>query len=527
MSSKRIADLMLEQLADYGVKYLFGVIGDAIFPLADALSRQNRIQFIPTTIETAAAFMACYSAKLTGKLGVCIGTSGPGAINLANGTAEAFLDGAPLLCISGQVSSSKMGTATKQYLEQNLFFKAITSETELCSHPDSILPILVSLINKALALRTAVHLSIPVDILNLETTAVPILPMPIQNNFDGTQTINGDFEKALELIKTCQRPLIIIGLEARKQANLLLSFAESLGAGIVTGQENKGAIPDDHSLVLGGIGEAYLPEVFTTSDLILLFGNAVYEESYLPEQTQVIQFKNSFDPNYRKYLCLNCDWDFIIAKIRENFPTVMQRDEWRSQLQLAHQARIDLLENQTQPQHPLYFFRMLSRYLADDALITLDVGEFVYWFDLGFSAKKQRVLLSSQWRSMGGGIPAGIAACLHSPGKQVVSIVGDGGFLMSGMELATLKRNHLPLTIFVLRNNCFGLEQQKMARQNFSSFGTDLVLPDLIKLAEAFGLKTISLTEPSQYGSLIAEALENSPALVEVQVSSEILPALQ
>lgn len=523
--NRTVADLILAQLSEYGVNIIFGVIGDAIFPLADALSRQEKIRYVPATIETAASFMASFSAKLSGALGVCIASAGPGAVNMANGVGDAYLDNVPLLCITGQVSSTKLGTDYKQYINQTAFFEAITGKSRLCAHPGAVLPILTSLLNYALTFRTSVHLEIPQDIL-VQPTAENVIPAPdLLNKLDGAGVCYGALETALEFMAGAARPLIIIGKNACNFATLIATFAKSFGAGIVISRECKGTLPDSHPQVIGGIGEAFLPESFRKSDCILLFGEAVYEERFIPSGVRVIQLRNTTHPGFTHYLDIAGDYDLILRTMGEKFPQFIDRQEWRQEIETAFRQRTTAAENTGDPKHPLLFFHALSKVVADDAIITLDVGEFVYWFDFAFLAKHQQVGISTNWRSMGGGIPAGIAACLQNPDRQVIAIVGDGGFLMSLNELATIQRYRLPLTVFVLKNQCYGLEIQKMAKEGFSAFGTDLVLPDMMNLANAFHMKGYRLDDVSNADGL-RESIQNAPALVEVEVHPSALPNL-
>jgi thiamine pyrophosphate-dependent acetolactate synthase large subunit-like protein len=277
---------------------------------------------------------------------------------------------------------------------------------------------------------------------------------------------------------------------------------------------------------LGGIGEAFLPDCLAQSDLLVLFGTAVYEERFFPSNVPVIKFSSSTNPVFQKHPTVFVDPEIILAKLKTVFPERLAREEWRLLVGLNHQARINLTQTVTDAKHPLAFFKTLAGYLPEDATITLDVGEFVYWFDTGFLASRQRMLLSSLWRSMGGGIPAGIAACLNDPGHKTITLTGDGGFLMSLAELATINRLQLPLTVFVLRNQCYGLEIQKMRQQNQVPFGTDLTLPDLVKLAESFNIRGYRISNQLEGGMIIHEALQNSPALVDVEVNQVALPNL-
>jgi pyruvate oxidase len=518
--NKTVADLILKQLAAYGVQHIFGVIGDAVFPLADAFSRQTAIRFIPTTIETAAAYAASAYGKSSGKLGVCIGTSGPGAVNLLSGTAEAFLDGAPLLCLTGQVARIKYAPGNVQYLDQRLLFNAVTAQTQSCINPGAAIPALTGLIHQALARRTAVHLEIPTDILAQPTSAEPARPSLFQSDLWGTNIIAGDWETLAATLQGANRPLLVIGKEARPEAEGLLAFAEKWGAGVILTQEAKGALPDRQPLILGGIGEAFLPDCLAEADFILLVGMGIYEQRYFPSGSRVIQVLNHFPATRPAYPAVWADLTILPQRLAEVLSERIPREEWRLRVELSRQARWKLVDDNGDPRHPLVFFRTLAQNIPEDAIITLDVGEFIYWFDTAFTATRQQVLLSSQWRGMGGAIPAGIAACLLYPDRKVISIVGDGGFLMSMGELATAVRNQLPLTVFVLRNNQYGLENQKLSSQGFACFGTDLILPDLIRLAESFGVKGHRIPNQLEGGTAIAEALREAPALVDVEVNS-------
>lgn len=527
LAIKTVSDLILEQLAAYGVRFIFGVVGDAIFPLAEALARQQTIRFVPAAIETTAAMMAAFAAQLSGAPGVCIGTSGPGAANLVNGTGSALLDRVPLLCLTGQVAGSQLGTETKQYINQRQLFTAVTAASEMCIHPGSVVPVLSRLLNQALSGPGAVHLEIPVDILAHETDAMPIQPPPLQPSLNGTGAVQGGLDDILKRLEQAQRPLLVLGRGARDEGEAWAGFAAHYGTGIIISQENKGMLPDRHPLVLGGIGEAYLPDCLGRCDQLLCVGEAVYEENYFPAATPVVRFTPSLSPSFQPYPVVRGDLAVILRKLREHFPHRLPREEWRKELDRCRQARLQLVESLPGPRHPAAVMRALAAVAPPDALIALDVGEFAYWFDLGFLAERQRVLLSSSWRSMGVALPAGIAACLLRPDRKTVALVGDGGLLMSLAELATVARYRLPLTILVLRNGCYGLEIQKMRQQKMTPYGTDLVLPDLVRLGEAFGIPAYRIGESSPAEAVLRQALAAGPALVDLAVDSVPLPYLK
>ncbi len=525
--SQTVADQILKVLAAYGVRMIYGVIGDAIFPLADALARQNTIRYIPCAIETTAAFMAAYHGRLSGVPGVCIGTSGPGAGNLVNGTGMAYRDQLPLLCLTGQVARNQVKQDANQYIDQSRLFAAVTAQSQQCLCPATVVPVLSGLLNQAISQQTAVHLTIPSDILKEPAAPLAILPPPLFYGLGETSLYRGAIEAGVAMIQTSKRPLLVIGGEARSLAGTLADFAAALGAGIILTQDNKGALPDRHPLVLGGIGEAYCPACLEQADVILLFGAAPYEQPYFPANAPVLHCTARLTPDFQPYLTLCGDLTAILTRIRTELPLPPARPEWQKLLAQDHQNRIDWIESVADSHHPLACIRTLAAKLAPDAVITLDVGEFVYWFDSGFLAERQEILLSGLWRSMGSGIAAGIAACLNRPGRQVVTLTGDGGFLMSCSELATVVREKLPLTIVVFRNQQYGLEVQKMRKQGLTTFGTDLCLPDLSRLAESFGLKSFQVNDLAQAPAAVEASLINTPSLLVWDVNTFPLPHLR
>lgn len=228
---------------------------------------------------------------------------------------------------------------------------------------------MTSLISQALTIGTAVHLEIPQDILAQSTTE-EIIPAPqVMKDLGGTKLLYGRFDQALELMETAKRPLMIIGKKACRTAAILASFANSFGAAIVVSRECKGAIPDYNPQVIGGIGEAFLPNCFLESDCILIFGEAIYEERFIPAQIQVIQIRNTIMPSSDKYLEITGDIDRILREFRAKFPNFIARDEWRSQVELTHLERIQAPDKLMDPKHPLNFFKGLTQALTDNTVI--------------------------------------------------------------------------------------------------------------------------------------------------------------
>ena len=543
--SATVADLILKILAFHGVSHIYGVIGDAIFPLAAALARQDRIRYIPAAIENGAAYMASYAAKLSGGLGVCIGTAGPGATGLVSGTADAFLDKAPLLCLTGQIPLCELETETKQSLQPGRLYSAVTSQSHLAAHPEAVAPLLLELIQTALEKRTAVHLEVPKDILAAPAGQDFTPRITVPATYDGSGLLYGNLNDLNQAVSEAQRPLLVLGGAARPVAARLEQWARQWGAGIVLTQEAKGAIPDAAPPVMGGIGPGFLPECWPETDLILVWGAAVYERPYFPSGATVWQIDNAVNSSGPAERRIRGDFLFILAKLEECSAKQCsakpeERSDWRAKIAAAHQARIDAVSsvgaappanadnlNSAAPAlHPAAVAKILAGLTKSDAIITLDVGEFGQWFNFGFMAERQTILHSTSWRGMGGGIPAAVAACFQAADRQVIALVGDGGFLMSFPELSTIIRNQLPLTVIVFTNRCYGLEEHKMKKEGFPIFGTELALPDILKLVESFGIKGYRPTTLDDCGAVLQQALADPPALVEIRVSSPEMPYL-
>ena len=235
-----IADFILAQLAEWGVKRIYGVLGDAIFPLLDAFTRQDKIEFIAATNETAAAFMASYEAKLTGRLTVCTATAGPGAINLLNGLADAYLDGSPVLAITGQVETKKIGTRAKQYFAQQPVYKNFSNYTTILINPAAVAEVLATAARQAYIDFSVAHVTVPRDVLTMPVSADTI-PGDIVE-IRKPQVFSGSNEKILETIKNARKPLIVIGQAAEEAVYQVLALAHHIGSGLVVAQEAKSII---------------------------------------------------------------------------------------------------------------------------------------------------------------------------------------------------------------------------------------------------------------------------------------------
>lgn len=563
-SEWRVADAIVAQLAAVGVKRVYGVVGDGIFPLADALAKQRQVQWIAAAHESGAALMASYEAKLTGQLAVCAATAGPGATNLATGLADAHFDGAPVLALTGQVATTRFGTGAKQYFDQQSFFRPIVSATELVLGAQAALHGLTRAITRALLNRQAVHLSVPADVW---TQAVAWTPLPLKqlpdphadgiapedNRRNGTApegTEDGRFstgssqavpltvghwERAVETVRRARRPLVVLGEgnpAAVKEARRLIG---ALGAAAIAAQHVKGALPDDDEHVIGGIGEAHVPALVEQADVVIIIGEPGYEAPFLP-QAPTIAFSAAPRAFAEGVLVMAAVGDVpaLLRAFRVQVDGAASDPAWREAIAAARQGlaaqRREVMEADTSgPVNPYRLAIALGRAAARDAIVTLDVGAFTHWFDLGFSAANRRILASPVWRSLGSALPGAIAAQLACPDREVIAITGDGGMMMALAELVTAVDYRLPITVIVLRNDGYDIERQKMAAQHLRPLGTRPRFPDFAAYARACGASSATVSDPTGAEDALRDALarareSGAPVLVEVRTSVPALP---
>jgi pyruvate oxidase len=527
-----VAGVILDVLAEAGVKTIYGVSGDAIFPLLDALARQNKIKYYAAAHESGAAFMAYGAAKLTGRIAVCTATSGPGTVNLLNALAEAYYDRVPILVITGQVETKKMGTNAKQFFHQQTLVKSFSTVSETVVNPQSLYSVLLFAMETAVAENTVVHLSIPEDIFLQPLEVKKIVLMP-SGKFIMADNCMDQIVDAINLVKSFMRPTIVLGVNCSKTADSVLKLARKIGAGIVVAQQVRGTIPENLPQVLGGIGEGYVPLLINETDGIIIVGQCPYELDFLPQVplVQIAQFPGEI--HYDRASCrIRGNTDFIVKSMAGRFSNSIESPRWLENIQNEKHNRAKLLEVDANyndvPIHPARLMAAINRTLSSDAVICLGIGSFMHWFDRGFQAKQHTLLLSGRWRSMGAALPKAIGAKTAVPSRQVVVLVGDGDLLMSMGELSTIANYNLSITIIVINNHGYIIEKQKMQKKNLIPFGYEITVTDFATIASVWGIKSCRIQSPAELESSLTHALssENSN-LIEVLTADTPLPLLK
>lgn len=529
----KVADFILDQLAAWGVRHVYGVTGDAILPLMDALSRHQTLRFIPVRHEAAAGFMASAEGKLTGRLAVCVGTSGPGLANLINGIGDAYADRVPLLVLTGQVESYKVGTDVKQYLDQQALLRPLAGYTELLAGPGAAPQVMAQALKTAVGEGRVAQISVPKDYWTAEIEATPRAPEPF---LTAPPVVGEDVLKAAAaLLRRARRPLILAGHGARPAAAELLELAEVWGVGITLALGGKGMIPSGHPLLLGGVGKGgseAAHQALMQTDLLFVAGSTWWPKSYMPQQATVVQLDRCpANIGGQAEVAFGLAGDSrqvipaLLAELRAD--PGAPRTEWFGQFAPWWGAAAQTLaaERRAAPDGPIppaYLAHELGQVLTPGSIVSLDTGDHLLWFNRHVASDGIRTLFSGTWRSMGFGLPAASAAKLCEPGARVVALVGDGGLTMLLGELAVPAQQGLPITVVVARNGSLALEEHKARSEGFTPFGHVLNNPDFAAVARAFGWQAWRVERADELGpALEAAVASGGPALVDVWTAAD------
>lgn len=530
---KTVATLILEQLQLWGVKRIYGVIGDAIFGLMDAIGRQVTIQFIAVKHESVAAMMASAEAKLTGNIGVCISQMGPGLGNLLNGLGDAYFDTAPVLVISGQAPLDKVGTDYHQYLDQQAFVLPIARFSTLAAHPDAVPEILAKAMRVSSIEGTVTHVSIPQDLFTLKSMARP-WPRPTIVPYSSSYG-NEDLKPFSQIMNAATRPMIVVGSRACGAGEQIENLAASWGAGIATSINGIGTISPSCPWLLGGIGPGgnpHLPNTFVQCDVALLIGTTHWPQGYVPTNALILQLDEG-PAHLGRGIPIQVGAVANVRKFIVNLSGALARraakTDWIDRIQEVRRAWTDHNEHEGgqdgHPVPPARIVRAIENNIDQDAIITLDYGDSTLWFYRTFRAAKQRVLVSEHWRTMGFGLPAALAAKLCMPDRQVVAIVGDGGLGMTLADLLTATRYNLKLTVVLFNNGALQMERDKMTRDGYARVGTSLTNPDFVQLARSCDWDAFRVELDVDLEEVLKKALVSAkPALVDVCTAAATHP---
>ncbi|MEI9850630.1 MAG: acetolactate synthase large subunit [Sphingomonas sp.] len=495
----KASDLFIQCLEEEGVEYIFGVPGEENLDMLDSLSRSSRIRLILTRHEQGAGFMAATYGRHTGKTGVCMATLGPGATNFVTAAAYAQLGGMPILMVTGQKPIKKSKQGRFQILDVVSMMGPITKYTHQLASADNI----PSRIREAIRLAEeekpgATHLEFPEDVADEQTDSIPIKPSLARRPSAEPKAVRA----AVQRIEAAKAPILVIGAGANRKmtGRMLLQFVEKTGIPFLTTQLGKGVIDETHPRFLGcaalSAGD-FVHRAVEDADLILNVGHDVIEKPPFfmkPGGTEVIHISTrtaEVDPVYFPQIEVIGDIANAIWQIKED---IVPRD-WRFDHMLAYRAAEvahtrSIEGDERFPIYPPYLVREVRAAMPSDGIICLDNGVYKIWFARNYTARQPNtVLLDNALATMGAGLPSAMASAMVYPGRKVMAICGDGGFMMNSQEMETAVRLGLDLTVLILNDGSYGMIRWKQANMGFKDFGLTYGNPDFVKYAEAYGAK--------------------------------------
>jgi len=542
--AQNASDILVESLIDWGVDTIFGLPGDGINGIMEALrTRQDQVRFIQVRHEEAAAFMACAHAKFTGKLGVCLATSGPGGLHLLNGLYDAKLDGAPVLAITGLPFHDLIGTMTQQDVELDRVFTDVCVYNARVMGPAHVENVVDLACRTALAYRGVAHITIPVDF--QEQTADRRSQRNKKNHtsdmFARSARLPDEtsLRHAADLLNRGSKVAILAGRGALNATDELEQVAELLGAPIIKALLGKAAVPDESPYTTGGIGllgTRPSQEALEECDTLLMVGTSFPYIEYLPKPGRAVGIQIELDP---KRIGLRYPVEVGLVgdskRCLEALIPMLQRKQDRHFLEKAQRGMKDWFQDMEEPgtaegkpMKPQVVAHELNRVLHDDAIVCCDSGTITTWWARYIHAKRgQMHSVSGTLASMACGVPYANAAQLAYPDRQVVSIIGDGSLSMLMCELATAVKYKLPIRVVVFSNHTLGqIKWEQMVFLGNPEYGCELHPIDFALVAHACGAAGFTVENSRDCGRVLHEAFSVPGPVVVNAIIDPFTPPL-
>jgi pyruvate dehydrogenase (quinone) len=551
--AKNVGDQILERLAEWGVTHVFGYPGDGINGLMGAFNRDDHgISFIQARHEEMAAFMAVGYAKFTGKAGVCMATSGPGAIHLLNGLYDAKMDHQPVVAIVGQAARSAMGGAYQQEVDLQSLFKDVASEyVQTAMSPDQIRFLIDRAVRTALGERTPTCVIVPKDLQEVDAVEVPPHEHDTAHSSAGYSAPrvvpnDADLKRAADLLNAGERVAILVGAGARGATDELLLAQDLLGAGIAKALLGRAVLPDVLPFVTGSIGLLGTRpswEMMMGCDTLLMVGSNFPYSEFLPKEGRARGVQIDIDPRLvglRYPFEVNLVGDARVT-LGALIPFLQRKADrgWQRKIERGVEAWWKLMEDRAhvpaRPLNPQRVFWELSPRLPDRVILTSDSGSAANWFARDLRLRGDMMAsISGSLATMGCGVPYAIGAKFAHPDRPVIALVGDGAMQMNGCaELLTVKHywkrwKDPRLVVLVLHNNDLNQvtwEMRAMAGDTRYAASQDLPDFEYAAYAELCGLRGFKVDRPEDLGVVWDAALASDrPCVVEAIVDPDVPP---
>ncbi|HVN18759.1 MAG TPA: ubiquinone-dependent pyruvate dehydrogenase [Dongiaceae bacterium] len=533
--AKRVADLLVDVLAEAGVQRIYGVSGDSLNGITDSIRTQRQIQWIHVRHEEAAAFAAGAEAHLTNKLAVCAGSCGPGNLHLINGLYDCHRSRIPVLAIAAQIPSSEIGSGYFQETHPDYLFGQCSHYSELVSQPTQMPRVLEIAMQTAISRRGVAVISLPGDVAMREA----VHDSPRVHFPDAKPTVcpsEDELNILADLLNRSERISILGGAGCAGAHDELIQLAGKLQAPIVHAMRGKEFIEYDNPFDVGmtgllGFSSGY--HAMMSCDLLLVIGTDFPYQQFYPKEAIIAQIDLRGEQLGRR---TKLDFGFVgdtKTTLRALLPK-LEQNRYEAHLKKSvehyHEARkglddLAIPNHGKKTIHPQYVARLLDQLATEDAVFTCDVGTPTIWAARYLRMNgKRRIIGSFTHGSMANALPQAIGAQASHAGRQVISMSGDGGLAMLMGDLLTLRQQKLPVKVVVFKNDSLAFVELEMKAAGILDFSTDLHNPDFTKIAEGAGLLGLRAETPDQVEPMIARALTyDGPALVEVPVSRQEL----
>ena len=535
--SKTVADQMVETLTAAGVQRIYGLVGDSLNGFTDALRRHGGIQWLHLRHEEVAAFAAGADAHITGKLAVCAGSCGPGNLHLINGLFDCHRSRVPVVAIAAQIPSPEIGSGYFQETHPEQLFRECSNYCELVATPEQMPRALEIAIRRATAERCVCVLVIPGDVALRDAADAPApRPSGLLPSQPSVTPPENAITQLAAMLNQAARVTLLCGGGCEGAHTELMQLADLLKAPIVHALRGKEHVEWDNPYDVGmtgliGFSSGYY--AMENCDTLLMLGTDFPYRQFYPKAAKIAQVDLRPEAIGRRVPVELGLIGGIVPTLTMLLPHLKAKSERRhldASLKHYTDARRGLDELATGKPggtlHPQHVTRVLAENADHDAVFTCDVGLPTVWAARYLTMNGQRRLIGSFWHgSMANAMPQAIGAQAACPGRQVISLSGDGGFAMLMGDLLSLVQLKLPVKVIVFNNGALGFIELEQKSSGFLDTGTQLVNPNFAAMAEAIGIKGVRIEDPADVEAKLAEALAHpGPALVDAVVNRMELP---
>ncbi|MFD1018001.1 pyruvate oxidase [Thalassobacillus hwangdonensis] len=531
MLEKRTGEVLTEMLMEWGVDHLYGMPGDSINEFIDDLrKRKEDLSFIQVRHEEVGALAAASYAKLTGKLGVCLSIAGPGAVHLLNGLYDAKADNAPVLAIVGQVNSEQVGTGGFQEINLERMFDDVAVFNKRAETAQQLPDLLNQAIREAYVKKGVAVLIVPDDLFAVKQNGAPALTA-LGNYVPEILPSEQALKKAMQMMESSEKPLILAGKGAGKAQQELVSFAEHINAPIILSLQAKGIIPDNHPLCLGQLGQIGTKPAYKAmkdTDLLILIGTQFPYRDFLPDDVPAIQI--DYKPeNIGKYYPVETglpgDAGRTLDYLVNHFTGRSDNQYLKKHQGLMEEWRVAVQQEKRKDAYPLHgpqVMCQLEKAMDDDAIISCDVGNVTVWMTRFLHLVRQKMIISGWLATMGSGLPGAIASQIAYPDRQVIGICGDGGFSMVMQDFVTAVKYQLPINMIVLNNSKIGMIKYEQEQMGHLDYAVELGEMDFAKFAESCGGEGYRVENIEDLETSLKQAfLSDKPSVIDVVIEEQ------